>query len=179
MKINIRGEKMKITKAMEEHAEAKLNKLDKYILDSEDYTAFVLVKVRNHEDKVEITIPLKHFVLRAEESRDNFYAAIDVAVDKLERQLRKSKEKIGSKNERVAKSFVLSTEKDLKTETNPERKIVKRKKLDLKPMDEEEAILQMELLHHEFFIFEDMEDGTFAVLYKRKDGNYGIINTDK
>lgn len=176
MKVLIRGENLKITDAMQEHAILKLEKLEKY-LKGEDFTANILVKVRNHLDKVEITIPLKHFVLRAEEEQETFYAAIDVVVDKLERQIRKNKAKLSSKSEKIEKDFVPTEILEITKEEVKDAAIVKRKELDLKPMSEEEAVLQMELLNHEFFIFKNDVDNQISVLYKRKDGNYGIIDT--
>lgn len=173
MKITIRGEKASITEAMTDYAKEKLGKLDKYLEKNNDVTATILVKVRNHQDKVEITIPLKSLILRAEESQDDFYAAIDVATDKLERQIRKNKTRLQSQTLKEKKEFVFDYESDIEDEE--EEVIVKRKKVEVKPMSEEEAILQMEMLGHQFYLFKDAETSKPMVIYKRKDGNYGII----
>lgn len=171
MKLNIRGEKQVITNAMKDYAEEKLNKLKKYISNSEGITGYVLFKVNGRRQKVEITIPLKNFTLRIEETGDDFYALIDIATDKLERQIRKNKSKLEGKRYKEKKDFIL----DFVEEKYEEDKIVKRKKLAYKPMDEEEAILQMELLGHDFFLYRDIDTEKVSLLYKRKDGNYGLI----
>ena len=87
MELKIRGDKIKITQSMKDYIEDKLSKLDKYLEKSNDVSANVIVKVRGHEQKVEITIPLKSFILRSEETQEDFYAAVDKTIDKLERQI--------------------------------------------------------------------------------------------
>lgn len=176
MNISLRGDKLVITDSMKSYAKEKLQKLDKYIESPEKVDANILVKVRNHTHKIEVTIPLKQFILRAEEEQEDFYAAVDVVIDKLERQIRKNKTRIGSKKIKEAKEFV-SDYIDAIEEDEPQ-KIVKRKTITVKPMDEEEAILQMELLGHQFYLFQNIETDTPTLLYKRKDGNYGIIETE-
>ena len=94
MEIVIRGDKIKVTQAINDYLKDKLSKLEKYIEDYDNIRATVVVKVKNHEQKVEVTIPLKKFILRAEESKEDLYAAIDVVVDKIERQIRKNKTKL-------------------------------------------------------------------------------------
>ena len=174
MNLNIRGEKIEVTAAMKDYAEEKLTKLEKYLSNSSDVTANVLVKLRNHMQKVEITIFLPSLILRSEEERADFYAAIDNSIDKLERQIRKNKTRIESKN-KVNKSLSL----DFEVETEEEEEhVVKRKTVEVKPMDEEEAILQLELLGHQFYLYKDIDTNKSAVIYKRKDGNYGIIEAE-
>ena len=175
MEIVIHGSKVKITEAMHEYIEEKLKKLEKYLKNSENVRANVIVKVKNHNQTIEITIPLKSFILRSEETKDDFYAAVDKAVDKLERQISKNKTKLMSKQDKNNYEFDFPSIEEEKTEEN---KIVKRKKIEVKPMNEEEAILQMELLGHEFYMYKDADTDAFAVVYKRKDGNYGLIETE-
>ncbi len=177
MKINLRGDKIKITEAMKDYANEKLVRINKYLDDHETVNANIIVKVENYKQKVEVTIPLKNFILRAEEKQDDFYAAIDVVVDKLERQIRKNKTKLQSKKIKNAKEIVFDYY-DNATDDSEEKNIVKRKKIDVKPMNEEEAILQMELLGHEFYLYKDDETLKPTLVYKRNDGNYGIIETD-
>lgn len=174
MNLNIRGEKIEITDAMKDYALEKLAKLEKYINNSSDINVNVLVKLRNHMQKVEITIFLQSLILRSEEEQEDFYAAIDNSIDKLERQIRKNKTRLESKN-RVNKSLSFDFDVDEKEE---EQKVVKRKSVEVKPMDEEEAILQLELLGHQFYLYNDIDTGKSAVIYKRKDGNYGIIEAE-
>lgn len=179
MKINIRGEKVKVTEAIEEFAKDKLGKLNRYFDEEEQVTATVLIKVRKDGHKVEVTIPYKKFIIRVEEKQEDIYAAIDVAMDKLERQIRKNKTKIEdqTKKGRQTKEQIIAyqSEEAETEEVKEENPIVKRKSIELKPMGEEEAALQMELLEHDFYIFKDGETMEVKVIYKRKEKGYGII----
>ena len=178
MEIYVRGDNIKVTKAIQDYAQEKLGKIEKYLGDSNNVRATVMVNVKGHRQKVEVTIPLKTVILRAEETREDLYAAIDVVVDKLERQIRKNKTKLQSKKMKEIFSKDFMFESIEKVEEENEDKIVKRKKVEVKPMSEEEAILQMELLEHQFYIFKDAETDKVAVVYKRKEGNYGIIESE-
>ena len=174
MKYIIRSAKMENTDAIKEYIENKLTRLDKYFQDSDEFEATVLTKVNGKNQTIEVTIPTKHFTLRNEETNEDLYAAIDKIVDKLERQIRKNKEKI---NKKVNTTLINDFEYDLIDELSEDEKIVKRKNVELKPIDEEEAIIQMEMLGHSFFVYKDVSTNEVGVLYKRKYGNYGIIET--
>jgi putative sigma-54 modulation protein len=175
MKFNIRGDKMTVTPAMKSYIEEKLTKLDKYFENPEEINANVLVRTRNLEQIIEVTAPTKRFTLRAEEANEDFYAAVDLVVDKLERQIRKNRDRLNKKFKNV-EELEFNFDFDVKKEESNESLIVKRKNISMKPMDEEEAILQIELLNHDFFVFKNIDEECVSVLYKRKDGNYGIIN---
>lgn len=172
MKYLIRGDKYENTDSIKEYIEAKLSRLDKYIKDSDDIEAVVLTKKEGRRYKIEVTIPTKDFTLRNEVTDDDLYAAIDLVIDKLERQVRKNKEKL-NKKKKVIEDFEI----DIEDNFMEEEVVVKRKSIELKPIDEEEAVLQMELLGHNFFVYKDSETDKICVLYKRKNGNYGIIET--
>ena len=174
MEFIIRGDKLKITDAMNNYIEEKLGKLEKYLKDSDNVRVNVIVKVKNHEQRVEITIPLKAYILRSEETRDDFYTAVDKAVDKLERQIRKNKTRM-SKQTKTEMDFDIS---EIENEQDEENKILKRKVVEVKPMNEEESIIQMELLGHQFYMYKDSETNKYAVVYKRADGNYGILESE-
>ena len=182
MKYNIRGDKLVITDAIRSYIETKLSKLGKYFND-DSVTANVLVKTKGKEEIIEITIPTTKYTLRAEERHDDLYAAIDLAEDKLERQIRKNKTRLMNqvkvtKNNDFYYDIEIDDE-DYDDEEETSGKVInKRKKLDSKPFSEEQAIIQMELLDHDFFVFKDAETNTISVLYKKKDGNYGIIKTN-
>ena len=178
MEIIIRGEKVKVTGAMKEYIEEKLKRLDKYLENSSNVRANVLVKVHKDAQKVEVTIPLKSFILRSEEYQDDFYAAVDKTIDKLERQIRKNKTRLMSRNSKPSYDFNFEMIDFDKEEEKEESKIVKRKTIEVKPMDEEEAILQMELLGHQFYMYKDADTNKPAVVYKRNDGNYGVIESE-
>lgn len=174
MKYKIRGEKVDITDSIRNYIEEKIDKLNKYFSQDDDLNVSVVIKVRGKEQKIEITIPTVHFTLRSEESHSDLYAAIDLTVDKLERQIRKNKTKINSK---IKKNLIQNFELDLEDKFEEDEKIIKRKKVEMKPMDEEEAMLQMDMLGHAFFVFKNTDTDTVCVMYKRKDGNYGILET--
>jgi putative sigma-54 modulation protein len=177
MKLNIRGEKVTVTPAMKTYITEKLSKMDKYFENPEDINANVLVRIKGLEQIIEVTALTKRFTLRAEESNEDFYAAVDLVVAKLERQIRKNKERLNNKYKNVEKlEFNFSYDEEPDEEETNSSTIVKRKNISMKPMDEEEAMLQIELLNHDFFVFKNIDEECVSVLYKRKDGNYGIIN---
>ena len=178
MEIIIHGDKLKITSAMNDYLKEKLGKLDKYLENSSNIRANVIVKVKNHEQRVEITIPLKTFILRTEETKKDFYAAVDIAVDKLERQIRKNKTRLMSMSKQTKTSYDFNIATIEEDEELEDKKVLKRKLVEVKPMNEEEAILQMELLSHQFYMFKDSETNKYSVVYKRNDGNYGIIEAE-
>lgn len=173
MKLNIRGSKLEVTDAIRSYIESKIAKLDKYFENPDGLTANIVVKTRGIDQIAEVTIPIKRAVLRAEESNKDLYASIDFAVDKLERQIRKNKTRIKQKPNRESMDVFIDFE--IEDDEVPTETIVKRKTIDMKPMSEEEAILQMNLVGHEFFVFKNADTNTDAVVYKRKDGNYGIL----
>ena len=162
MKYIIRSAKTENTEAIKEYIESKLSKLDKYFETSDDIEATVLTKVNGREKVIEVTIPTKHFTLRNEEANEDLYAAIDKIADKL----------------KISKTFISDFAPELADEYEEEESIVKRKEIELKPIDEEEAIIQMEMLGHSFFVYKDVNTKKVCVLYKRKNGNYGIIETE-
>ena len=175
MKLNIRGDKLEVTDAIRDYVEDKLGRLDKYFKDS-DINANVLLKVKGNRQIIEVTVPTDKYILRSEEEHNDLYAAIDLVVDKLEGQIRKNKTKLKKQNiDNKYKDFNFDYELDEDEENNDV--IVKHKEIEMKPMDSEEAILEMELLGHSFFVYKDVDTGNVNVLYKRKDGNYGLIET--
>ena len=177
MKLNIRGDKMTVTPAMKSYITEKLAKMDKYFENPEEISTNVLVKVKGLEQIIEVTALTKRFTLRAEESNEDFYAAVDLVINKLERQIRKNKDRLNRKFKNVEPlDFNFSYEPEPEEEEENTAEIVKRKNISMKPMDEEEAMLQIELLNHDFFVFKNIDEECVSVLYKRKDGNYGIIN---
>ena len=173
MELNIRGDKIAVTKAIKDYITEKLEKLDKYFEDVKNIKASVIIRVKNNEQIIEVTVPTSKFTLRAEEKHADLYAAIDLVVDKLERQIRKNKTKLTNKYKNIIQVELPVLEDE---EEEEELKVVKRKNIDTKPMDEEEDILQMELLNHDFFVFKNVDEECVSVMYKRRDGNYGIIN---
>lgn len=174
MKYTIRGEKVEITESIKKYITEKLGKLDKYFQHPEEVKANVLVRIRGLEQIVEVTIPIKKIVLRCEERDEDLYKAIDLVSDKLERQLRKNKTKMMKQKKEIIKEMRFDELEPLESK----EEIVKRKKIEMKPMSEEEAVMQMELVDHDFFVYKDVETKSVNVVYKRKDGSFGIIETD-
>lgn len=174
MKTSIRGNKVTVTKSIKEYINEKLGRLDKYFENPKDIECKVLIKVKNQEQIIEVTVPTSKFTLRAEERHEDLYAATDLVIDKLEGQIRKNKDRIGRKYRDVPK-FEMNMDFEIDEEFE-EAKLVKRKDIEMKPMDEEEALIQIELLNHDFFVFKNIDEECVSVLYRRKDGTYGIIN---
>lgn len=177
MDIIVRGSKLEITESMSNYAKEKLVKLEKYLENKSEAKATVVAKVHGHLHTVEVTIPLKNFILRAEEQQQDFYAAIDTVIDELERQIRKNKTRISKKTKEI-KDFAYDYIEDIESTEDEIEKVVRRKKIEVKPMDEEEAIIQMELLGHQFYLYKDVITNQPSLVYKRKDGNYGVIEAE-
>ncbi|ANK63330.1 Fis family transcriptional regulator [Loigolactobacillus backii] len=182
---NVRGENIEVTGAIRDYVEKRLDKLNKYFPSSADSQAHVNLKVYPDKTaKVEVTIPLPYLTLRAEETSPNLYASVDLVTDKLERQIRKYKTKVNRKSrEKGLKDFNLANSdeaaEDSSDNADDKLDIVRTKRVSLKPMDSEEAVLQMNMLGHNFFIFEDAETNGTSIVYKRRDGRYGLIETDE
>lgn len=183
MKYEIRGENIKITESIHDYLVSKIDKIERYFDKSDGIDVAVVhvnIEVHKNESKLEVTIPLKHVTLRAEELRDDLYAAIDVVSEKLERQVRKYKTRVNRHN-RTDISEVLAeinNQSEDKDDNEYEIDIVKSKHFNLKPMDEIEAVLQMDMLNHNFFIYTDSQTNGTSIVYKRKDGKYGLIEVD-
>lgn len=180
MKVYIYARNIDLTEGLKEAVESKLNRLDKYF--NETVEARATLSVTKYSHTVEVTIPFGAVLLRAEESSGDMYKSIDLVRDKLERQIRKYKTKIERKHGSDSVRFNPDAFEDLnrniqKEKEDEEPRIVRTKKISMKPMSEEEAVLQMELLGHNFFVFDDV-DSEMKVVYKRKDGNYGLIERE-
>ncbi|WP_341779494.1 ribosome hibernation-promoting factor, HPF/YfiA family [Levilactobacillus sp. HBUAS70063] len=178
---NIRGENIEVTDAIRDYVEKRISKLEKYFDNKVEAIAHVNLKVyQNKTAKVEVTIPLPYLTLRAEETSPDLYASVDLVTDKLERQIRKYKTKVNRKSrEKGYKNLDFAPEA---TESDPaeskELEVVRTKRVSLKPMDNEEAVLQMDMLGHDFFIYEDAETNGISIVYRRNDGRYGLIEAD-
>lgn len=170
MKFNIHGKNIEVTDAIRGYIESKIGRLDKYFKDT-DLEAVVNLRVRGKKQIVEVTIPASKMVLRAEEKHSDLYAAVDLVSDKLERQIRKNK----TKARKNLKQTIVFTDFEVDASEDVDNSIVKRKVVDTKPMSEEEAILQMELIGHDFFLFKNDKTNELCVVYKREDGGYGIL----
>lgn len=184
IKYSIRGENLEVTEAIRDYVVSKLEKIEKYFqpeqeLDArpeQELDARINLKVyREKTAKVEVTIPLGSITLRAEDVSQDMYGSIDLVTDKIERQIRKNKTKIERKNKNKVATGQLFTDALVEDSNIVQSKVVRSKQIDLKPMDLEEAILQMDLLGHDFFIYVDVEDQTTNVIYRREDGEIGLL----
>ena len=176
MKITLRGKNIEITEAIEEKVSEKLSKLDKYFIVSENVEAKVLVRTYPYGQKIEVTIPTEYVLLRAEVVDQDLYNAIDLVIDKLEGQIRKYKTRLNRKSKDNKLAFNLASIEPL--EEDEEDVLVKTKTITPKPMDMEEAIMQMELIGHSFFVYRDTETDAISIVYRRNDGDYGLIETE-
>ncbi len=176
MKITLRGKNIEITEAIEEKVSEKLSKLDKYFIVSENVEAKVLVRTYPYGQKIEVAIPTEYVLLRAEVVDQDLYNAIDLVIDKLEGQIRKYKTRLNRKSKDNKLAFNLASIEPLEEEE--EDVLVKTKTITPKPMDMEEAIMQMELIGHSFFVYRDTETDAISIVYRRNDGDYGLIETE-
>ena len=180
LRYQVRGENLEITQPIREYVENKVSKLEKYFADSLEANVYANAKVyKNNKKKIEITVPLKGITLRAEETNDDLYAAVDLVVDKLERQMRKHKTKINRKSREkgFAEENILTSELEEAEETTLD--LGKVKQLKVEAMTREEAVFQMELLGHDFFAFLDNTTNEISVVYKRRDTGYGVLEISK
>ena len=176
IKYSIRGENLEVTEALRDYVVSKLEKIEKYFQADQELDVRVNLKVyREKTAKVEVTIPLGSITLRAEDVSQDMYGSIDLVTDKIERQIRKNKTKIERKNRNKKSTSQLFTDAVIEEVEAAPAKVVRSKQIDLKPMDLEEALLQMDLLGHDFFIYTDVEDNTTNVLYRREDGDIGLL----
>lgn len=182
----IRGHNLQVTDALRDFIERKLSKLERYFDNSAKVEAHVSLNVLKDEHKVEVTIPFPGLLVRAEELSEDMYASVDLVVEKLERQIRKYKTRVNRRSRQDTGSRNIIKEnasnKNIPVATVDEEdddyEIVRIKRFNLKPMDTEEAILQMELLGHNFFVYTNAVTDQVNVVYRRKDGKVGLIEPE-
>ena len=173
MRFEIVGKNITITDSMREKIEKKLSGLQKYLLIDSNTTARVVARVYPASQKIEVTIPSKVGILRTEVEHEDLYAAVDIAIDKLEDQLRRQKTRLSRRHrDSLAESFLMEEEEE--DVDIP----VKTKSIVAEKMDLEEAIMQMELSNHDFYIYTDDESDKISVVYRRNNGGYGLIETE-
>ena len=177
MKVNIVGKNITVTEGISEKIHKKLDVLTKYFIISEDDVANVLVRTYPTKQKIEVTIPTRYAILRAEVVDDDLYAAIDRAVDKLEDQIRRQKTRLTRKNkESLAEAFV--DHELFNDDVAEDDEIVRTKSIVPTEMSLDEAIMKMELLGHDFFVFRNADTFEVNVVYKRKGNTYGLIEPE-
>ncbi|MFC6334872.1 ribosome hibernation-promoting factor, HPF/YfiA family [Paenibacillus septentrionalis] len=178
MNYTIRGQRFEVTDALRDYAEKKLSRLEKYFDPSITSEVNVTLSVTKGQHTVEVTIPISGMFLRAEERSDDMYASIDLVIDKLERQIRKHKTKLNRKLRQASGNKMIFQDNQSAVSVLDEEEdfeLVRTKRFTFKPMDVEEAILQMNMLGHSFFVFSNSDTKTVNVVYKRSDGKYGLI----
>ncbi len=174
MRYTISGKNIDITTGLREAVENKLGKLERYF--SPDTEVQATLSVEKGRQKIEVTIPIKGTIIRAEQDSNDMYVSIDLVEEIIERQIKKYKTKIVDKKQ----SATAFSDMFIQEEAEPEEtiNIVKTKRFAMKPMDPEEACLQMELLGHDFFMFLNSETEQINVVYKRKANSYGLIEPE-
>jgi len=175
MKVIITSKNLNASEHLKETIESKFQKLGKYF--SKEINANVMLTIEKSRQKIEATINAKGTIFRAEDTTNDLYSGVDRVVDKLSAQMSKYKTKLQKKN-KDNKSIITTDIPDIPDDDGNDMVVVKRKKFDLMPMSVDEAVLQMELLDHNFFVFLDMETDGIAVVYRRKAGNYGLLETE-
>ncbi|MBQ5422139.1 MAG: ribosome-associated translation inhibitor RaiA [Clostridium sp.] len=174
MRYTITGKNMNVTPGLREDVIKKIGKLERYFND--DTEAVITLSVEKERQKIEVTIPVKGTIIRAEQVSDDMYVSIDLVEEIIERQLKRYKTKIVDKKQSaVAFSDLFINEEE---DAEEEIQIKKVKKFAIKPMDPEEACVQMELLGHNFFVFLNAETDEVNVVYKRKGNTYGLIEPE-
>ncbi len=181
MKYQIIGKNIEVTEGIREAVENKLSRMDKYFLLNDDVTCRVVVRSYKVGTKIEVTIFTPQMDLRAEVSNPDLYAGIDLAIDKLEGQMRKIKTRMDrSRGGKISLGKAISLENidALPVEDEEEETVVRTKSIYLEPMSLDEAITRMEAIDHPFFIYLDEEDDKISVCYTREDGGYGVIQAE-
>ena len=174
MRITISGKNIDVTQGLKDAVYEKLGKLEKYF--TPETEAIVTLSVEKNRQKIEVTVPVKGSVIRAEQVSDDMYVSIDLVQEIIERQMRKHKTRLVNRNRgggNFQKAFI-----EMEVEDPDEVQIVRTKKFAMKPMDPEEACVQMELLGHNFFVFRNAETEDVSVVYKRKGNTYGLIEPE-
>lgn len=179
MKYQIIGKNVEVTEGISNALQTKLTRMDKYFLINENVECRCVVSAHNLVQKVEITIFLPYMPLRAEVENSDLYAAIDLAIDKLEGQMRKIKTRMDRSNGKMSLGKAIDFDMIEEADENKEPDVIVRaKSYYLQPMDIEEAILRMEALGHPFFMYLDKEDDRISTVYIRRDGGYGVIQAE-
>lgn len=174
MNLVISGKNLDITEGLRSAIEEKIGKLERYFTDTTE--VHVTLSTEKNRQKIEITIPMKGSIIRAEEVSSDMYVSIDLVEEVIERQLRKYKNKLIDKEQNAAhlsRSFIEADDFE-----DEDIQIIRSKKFAMKPMDPEEACVQMELIGHNFFVFRNSETDEVNVVYKRKGNTYGLIEPE-
>lgn len=178
MELNIRGKNLEMTDALHDYVEKHTGKIQRYF--DKPVKMNVLLRISNMTKTCEVTVYADGVILRGVEKSDDMYKSIDLVFDKVERQIHKYKTRLAKKFKgKAGLSDQFIKEKEPAADTDSEFEIVKTKRFHIAPMSSEEAILQMNLLGHNFFMFFDSETENTAIVYRREDGKYGIIETEK
>ena len=173
MKVTVIAKNMELTDALKEIVRKKISKLEKYF--EANIEAKATLSVQKNRHIIEVTIPFNGVILRGEEATSDMYKSLDLVEDKLERQIRKQKTRLSRKH---SGSLRFGEINSIGLKEEDEGKLVKVKKFGVKPMNSEEAILQMDLLGHNFFVYQDADSNKVNVIYKRKDGDYGLLEPE-
>lgn len=174
MRYTITGRNIEVTPGLREAVIEKIGKLERYF--NQDTEAIITLSVTKDRQKIEVTIPVKGHIIRAEEQSTDMYVSIDLVEEIIERQLKKYKTKLIDKKQSHIDFSEFYVQEE--TEADDEIKIEKVKKFAMKPMDPEEACVQMELLGHSFYVFLNAETEEVNVVYKRKGQTYGLIEPE-
>lgn len=178
MKIQVRGNHLEVTEALHDYVDKKIGRLEKFFQNASGHAVHVTLSVVKDLHTVEVTLPFNGLVIRAEERSPDMYASIDAVSDKLETQIKKHKTKINKRMQQQGIHTLFKEADEAPSRVaveDSEDEVVRVKRFAIKPMPLDEAILQMDLLGHDFFVFSNAETEEVNVVYKRKDGQLGLI----
>jgi len=176
VQISVRGKNIKVTDALRHYAEKRITKLNRFFNNLGEVQVLLSVEKGNH--RVEVTMPVNGMILRGEEATHDMYAAVDMVVEKLEKQIEKYKSRFSRRVRTGGRELPAQGTEEEPVEEYEEHKVVRVKRFAMKPINIEEAIMQMNLLGHSFFVFTNAETDAVSVIYRRKDGNYGLIEPE-
>ncbi len=175
MRFQIKGKNIALSNALKDYVEKRLGKLDKYFDNNPE--AIVTLVVEKERHRVEVTLPINGYILRGEEESNDMYECVDLVVNKLEKQIAKYRTRLFKKNKtQTIRDYAVVSEGPAEEYKEPE--LLRTKRFAIKPMPLEEAIMQMNLLGHNFYVFSNADTEEVNVVYKRKDGNYGLIEPE-
>lgn len=176
LKVIVTGKNIAVTQALRDRAEKRAEKVLRFLPGTHPVTVEVVLSVQREDQTAEVTVRIGGLVIRAESRTSDMYASIDASMDRVEKQIRRNKSRLQRRLQQSPKLAEISANDAEEGEELP--RLVRTKRFAVKPMDVEEAIMQMELLGHDFFVFRNAETDDVNVLYRRRDGNYGLIDPD-
>lgn len=176
LKVIVTGKNITVTPALREKSEKRAGKVLRFLPNGSPITVEVVLSVQREDQTAEVTVQTAGLVIRGESRTSDMYASIDESMDRVEKQIRRNKARLQRRLQQSPKLSEIPASETVEAEELP--RIVRTKRFAVKPMDVEEAVMQMDLLGHDFFVFRNSDTSDVNVLYRRRDGNYGLIDPE-